>query len=83
MKPKKGKMIYEGKAKKIYKTDDPDGYIQHFKEDATAFNAKKRGPIVNKGVMNNKITERLFRLLESEGVKTHLVARFSVKNPSW
>ncbi|MBI5695561.1 MAG: phosphoribosylaminoimidazolesuccinocarboxamide synthase [Nitrospirae bacterium] len=72
---KKGKMIYEGKAKKIYKTDDPDLFIQHFKDDATAFNAKKRGTIVNKGVMNNKISERLFRLLESEGVPTHFVER--------
>ena len=75
MKLKKGKMIYEGKAKKIFTTDDPDLYIQHFKDDATAFNAKKRGTIVDKGVMNNKISERLFKLLESVGVPTHFVKR--------
>ena len=75
IKPKKGKMIYEGKAKKIYKTDDPDLFIQHFKDDATAFNAKKRGTIVGKGVMNNKISETLFTLLENNGVPTHFVAR--------
>ncbi len=67
MKVKKGKMIYEGKAKKIYKTEDPDLLVQHFKDDATAFNAKKRGTIVNKGVMNNRISERLFKLLERKG----------------
>ena len=75
MKVKKGKMIYEGKAKKIYRTEDPDLLVQHFKDDATAFNAKKRGTIVGKGVMNNRISERLFRLLETEGVKTHFVDR--------
>jgi len=75
MKLKKAKMIYEGKAKKIYKTDNPDLLIQHFKDDATAFNAKKRGTIVNKGVMNNRISERLFLLLEKQGVKTHFVER--------
>jgi phosphoribosylaminoimidazole-succinocarboxamide synthase len=77
MKVKKGRMIYEGKAKRIYKTDNPDLFIQHFKDDATAFNAKKRGTIVNKGVMNNLISERLFKLLESEGVRTHLVERIN------
>src|SRR5512143_441036 len=77
MKLKKAKMIYEGKAKKIYRTDNPDLFIQHFKDDATAFNRKKRGTIVDKGVMNNKISERLFRLLESEGVPTHFVQRQS------
>jgi len=77
MKIKKGKQIYEGKAKKIYRTADPDLFIQHFKDDATAFNAKKRGTIVDKGVMNNKISERLFKLLESEGVPTHFVERTS------
>ena len=77
MKLKKGKMIYEGKAKKIYRTEDPDLYIQHFKDDATAFNAKKRGTIVNKGVMNNRISERLFTMLETKGVPTHFVERTS------
>lgn len=77
MKLKKGKMIYEGKAKKIFKTSDPDLFIQHFKDDATAFNAKKRGTIVDKGVMNNKISERLFSMLEKEGVRTHFVERIN------
>ena len=75
MKIKKAKMIYEGKAKKIYRTDDPDLLVQYFKDDATAFNAKKRGTIVGKGIMNNRISERLFKLLEKEGVPTHFVDR--------
>ncbi len=77
MQTKKGRMIYEGKAKKIYKTADSGLYIQHFKDDATAFNAKKRGTIVNKGIMNNRISERLFTLLESKGVPTHFVKRLN------
>jgi len=72
---KKGKMFYEGKAKKIYSTQDPNIVIQHFKDDATAFNAKKRGTIVKKGVMNNLISERLFTMLEKAGVPTHFVSR--------
>ncbi|MHB8174182.1 MAG: phosphoribosylaminoimidazolesuccinocarboxamide synthase [Nitrospirota bacterium] len=74
---KKGKMIYEGKAKKIYRTTDSGLYIQYFKDDATAFNAKKRGTIVNKGILNNRISERLFTLLESQGVPTHFVKRIN------
>ena len=77
MQTKKGRMIYEGKAKKIYKTADSGLYIQYFKDDATAFNAKKRGTIVNKGIMNNRISERLFTLLESKGVPTHFVKRLN------
>ena len=61
-------MLYEGKAKKIFATDRPDRVIQYFKDDATAFNAQKRGTIVEKGVVNNKISERLFRVLENAGV---------------
>jgi phosphoribosylaminoimidazole-succinocarboxamide synthase len=60
-------LLYEGKAKQVYKTSDPDLLIQHFKDDATAFNAKKRGTIVDKGVLNNRMSEVLFRFLESEG----------------
>jgi phosphoribosylaminoimidazole-succinocarboxamide synthase len=71
----KRELLYEGKAKRVYATDHPDLVIQYFKDDATAFNAKKRGTIVNKGVMNNRISERLFRLLEGEGVPTHFVDR--------
>ncbi|NQT07154.1 MAG: phosphoribosylaminoimidazolesuccinocarboxamide synthase [Candidatus Omnitrophica bacterium] len=70
---KKGKMIYEGKAKKLYKTDKKDLLIQEFKDDATAFDATKRGTIIGKGVVNNKISAKLFELLESKGVETHFV----------
>ncbi len=72
-----GTMIYEGKAKKIFTTPDPDQVVQYFKDDATAFNAQKRGTILEKGVINNKVSERLFRLLEQHGVPTHFVERTS------
>jgi phosphoribosylaminoimidazole-succinocarboxamide synthase len=72
-----GTLLYEGKAKKIFTTGNPDHVLQYFKDDATAFNAQKRGTIVEKGVINNKISERLFRLLEQNGVPTHFVERKS------
>ena len=64
---------YEGKAKIIYTTSDPDLVIQYFKDDASAFDGKKKGTIVDKGVMNNHISSRIFQFLENEGVKTHFV----------
>ncbi|MBI1820855.1 MAG: phosphoribosylaminoimidazolesuccinocarboxamide synthase [Nitrospirae bacterium] len=73
----KKEMIYEGKAKKLYLTDDPELIIQFFKDDATAFNALKKGTILNKGVFNNQISERLFNLLEKEGIPTHFVKRLN------
>jgi phosphoribosylaminoimidazole-succinocarboxamide synthase len=73
----KRELIYEGKAKRVYTTDDPDLVIQYFKDDATAFNAKKRGTIVAKGILNNQISETFFRLLESQGVPTHFVERLN------
>jgi len=73
----KGELIYEGKAKKLYETDRLDRVIQYFKDDATAFNAQKRGSIADKGVVNNKVSERLFHLLEKGGVPTHFVKRLS------
>jgi len=73
----KRELIYEGKAKKLYTTDDPDLLIQYFKDDATAFNAKKRGTIEEKGIINNRMSEIFFTLLEKEGVKTHFVKRLS------
>jgi len=73
----KGTMLYEGKAKKIFETVDPDRVIQYFKDDATAFNAQKKGTIVEKGIVNNKVSERLFRLLEEGGVPTHFVERLN------
>jgi phosphoribosylaminoimidazole-succinocarboxamide synthase len=69
------RQIYEGKAKILYEGPEPGTLIQYFKDDATAFDAQKRGTIVGKGVVNNAISERLFRLLEDAGVKTHFVAR--------
>lgn len=75
---KKGK-IYEGKAKIMYATADPDLLIQHFKDDATAFDATKRGTILNKGVYNNKISAKLFETLEEEEVKTHFVKLLSLR----
>jgi len=70
-------LLYEGKAKQVFRTSDPDLLIQHFKDDATAFNAKKRGTIVDKGVLNNRMSEVLFRFLEENGVATHFVRRLS------
>lgn len=72
-----GTQLYEGKAKKIFETAKPDQVIQYFKDDATAFNAQKRGTIADKGVVNNKISERLFRFLEQGGVPTHFIERVS------
>lgn len=70
---KKTGQIYEGKAKKLFTTEDADVYIQEFKDDATAFDATKRGTIVNKGVVNNKISTKLFQLLEGKGIPTHFI----------
>jgi phosphoribosylaminoimidazole-succinocarboxamide synthase len=65
--------LYEGKAKILYKTADPDLFIQYFKDDASAFDGKKKGTIVDKGVMNNHMSSRIFEYLEDNGVKTHFV----------
>jgi phosphoribosylaminoimidazole-succinocarboxamide synthase len=73
-------MLYEGKAKKLFATDDPDLLIQYFKDDATAFNAKKKGTIAQKGVLNNAISEVFFNLLEQHGVPTHFVRRLDDRN---
>jgi phosphoribosylaminoimidazole-succinocarboxamide synthase len=70
-------LLYEGKAKQVYRTADPDFLVQHFKDDATAFNAQKRGTIVSKGIVNNRTSEVFFRLLEEQGVATHFVRRLS------
>lgn len=69
----KGKQIYEGKAKILYETDSPDYLIQYFKDDATAFNAQKRGTIQNKGIVNNKVSTKIFEYLEAHGIPTHFV----------
>lgn len=65
------RQLYEGKAKKIFATDDPNLVIQHFKNDATAFDGKKKGQIEGKGVINAKISAALFTMLEENGIKTH------------
>ena len=73
----KGELIYEGKAKKLYVTDDPDILWQEFKDDATAFNAQKRGTIIGKGEVNNQVSAHLFEYLERKGIKTHFVKLIS------
>ena len=66
-------MLYEGKAKKVYTTEDPDVLIVSYKDDATAFNGLKKGTIVGKGAINNRMTNFIFKKLEEKGVPTHLV----------
>ena len=73
----KKEQLYEGKAKKVFATDDPDLVIVSYKDDATAFNGLKKGTIEGKGVINNKMTNYMFGLLEKEGVPTHLVKELS------
>lgn len=70
-------MVYEGKAKKVYTTDDADKIVIYYKDDATAFNGLKKGQIAEKGVMNNTITSFLFELLEKNGIKTHFEKKLS------
>ena len=74
---KKLAQIYEGKAKKVYKTDDPELYIVDYKDDATAFNGQKKGTIHDKGIVNNHVTNYLMKMLEKEGVPTHFVKELS------
>ena len=74
---KKLEQIYEGKAKKVYATDDPKIVIVDYKDDATAFNGLKKGTIAGKGVVNNKVSNHFFRLLEKEGIPTHYVEQLS------
>jgi phosphoribosylaminoimidazole-succinocarboxamide synthase len=68
-----GKQLYEGKAKILYATDDPDVLLTRFKDDATAFNAQKRGTIRGKGEINNAVSAHLFRLMAANGVPNHFV----------
>ncbi len=74
---KKLEQIYEGKAKKVYATDDPTLVIVDYKDDATAFNGLKKGTIAGKGVVNNKVSNHFFRLLEGKGIPTHYVEQLS------
>ncbi len=73
----KRKFIYEGKAKRLYETDDADLLIQEFKDDATAFDATKRGTITGKGVVNNTLSEKIFGILSKKGIPTHFVERLN------
>ena len=74
---KKLEQLYEGKAKKVFATEDPDVVIVDYKDDATAFNGEKKGTIVGKGVINNRMTNYIFQVLEKEGVPTHYVEELS------
>ena len=69
--------LYEGKAKMVFRTDDPELLIVEYKDDATAFNGEKRGTIAGKGVINNRVTNHLMTLLEEQGVPTHFVRELS------
>ena len=69
--------LYEGKAKMVFRTDDPELLIVEYKDDATAFNGEKRGTIAGKGVINNRVTNHLMTLLEEQGVPTHLIREIS------
>ena len=71
------KQIYEGKAKKVYGTDDPELYIVDYKDDATAFNGLKKGTIAGKGVINNRMSNLLMQMLEKNGIPTHFVRELS------
>ncbi|MCI7085917.1 phosphoribosylaminoimidazolesuccinocarboxamide synthase [bacterium] len=69
----KKEQLYEGKAKKVFATDNPDYCIVSYKDDATAFNGEKKGTIVGKGVVNNRMSNFMFKLLEEKGIKTDFV----------
>ena len=73
----KKELLYEGKAKKVYITEDPDVLIVDYKDDATALDGQKKGTIVGKGAINNRMTNHIFKLLEQKGVPTHLVEELS------
>jgi phosphoribosylaminoimidazole-succinocarboxamide synthase len=74
---KKLEQMYEGKAKKVFRTDDPERFIVEYKDDATAFNGQKKGTILGKGAINNRMTNMLMQMLEKQGVPTHFVEELS------
>ena len=74
---KKLEQLYEGKAKKVFKTEDPNLYIVDYKDDATAFNGLKKGTIEGKGIINNRVSNHLMKMLEENGIPTHLVEEIS------
>ncbi len=69
----KKELLYEGKAKKVFNTEDPEVLIVSYKDDATAFDGQKKGTIVGKGAINNRMTNHIFKLIEKEGIPTHLI----------
>ena len=73
----KKELLYEGKAKKVFTTEDPEVVIVDYKDDATAFNGEKKGTIVGKGAINNRMSNHFFKMIEKEGVPTHLVEELS------
>lgn len=73
----KKELLYEGKAKRVYTTEDPDVVIVSYKDDATAFDGQKKGTITGKGAINNRMTNHIFKLFEAEGIPTHLVEELS------
>ena len=73
----KNQMLYEGKAKKVFTTDDPKLYIVDYKDDATAFNGVKKGTIADKGIVNNTMSAIIFEMLEKKGIPTHMVKLLS------
>ena len=73
----KGAQLYEGKAKRVYATEDANAVIVDYKDDATAFNGEKKGTIVGKGVINNRLSNHFFRILEKNGVPTHYIDELS------
>ena len=73
----KKELSYEGKAKKVYTTENPDVLIVDYKDDATAFNGVKKGTIVGKGVVNNRMTNHIFKMLEEKGIPTHFIEELS------
>ncbi|MBO4415361.1 MAG: phosphoribosylaminoimidazolesuccinocarboxamide synthase [Lachnospiraceae bacterium] len=73
----KKEMLYEGKAKQVFATDDPEVLLVHYKDDATAFNGLKKGTISGKGAINNRVTNFMMQVLEKEGVPTHFVEELS------
>ena len=74
------KMLYEGKAKQVFETEDPSVVLVHYKDDATAFNGQKRGTIMGKGTVNNRMSNHLFKVLEEGGIPTHLIRELNERD---
>jgi len=75
-----GEFLYEGKAKQIYATDNEKVVLIKYKDDATAFDGQKKGTILNKGIVNNRVSNLLYKLLEKEGIETHLLEQLDDRN---